>query len=133
MILISGPLPPPSVMVSSPSLTTSISLTWNQPQGADAVDGYVIYYSFQINECIREGNTVPLLPFVLKLNNGSQRSYTIINSTATPVEEDSSYTITITAVNSVGRSTPSNTASTTTAQAGKIFLEISIGEQLVIT
>lgn len=39
-----------------------------------------------------------------------------------PVEEDSDYNITITAVNSVGRSAPSNLAFTTTAQAGIAIL-----------
>ena len=105
-------------MVSASSPATSISLTWDQPQGAEAVEGYEINYSYQINECVREGNTVPLRPEMVTLNNGSLRSYTIMNSPI-PVEEDSSYTITITAFNSVGRSGPSNTVFTTTAQAGE--------------
>ena len=85
------------------------------------MDGYEINYSFQINECVDEGNTVSTPLMMVVLNNGSQRSYTILNSPDTPVEEDSSYTITITAVNSVGRSAPSNTAMSTTAQAGNIY------------
>ena len=106
-------------MVSRSSPATSISLTWDQPQGAEAVDGYEINYSYQINECVREGNTSPIPPVLVTLNNDSLRSYTVMNSPSTPVEEDSRYTITITAVNSVGRSGPSNTVSTTTAQAGE--------------
>ena len=108
-------------MVSLFSLATSISLTWDQPLGAETVNGYEINYTYEINECIREGNTAPIPPVVVMLNNGSQRSYTIMNSPGTPVEEDSSYTITITAVNSVGRSVPSNADFTTTAQAGNII------------
>ena len=123
--MISGSLPPPNLMVSPSSLATSISLTWAHPQGGEAVDGYEITYTFQINECVREGNTAPVSPTMVILNNGPQRSYTIMNSSDTLVEEDSDYTITITAVNSVGRSAPSNIASTSTAQAGNVFLEIS--------
>ena len=39
-----------------------------------------------------------------------------------PVEEDSNFMITMTAVNSITESPPSNTAVTTTAQAGKGLL-----------
>ena len=58
-------------------------------------------------------------PVVLMFNDSSLRSYTIMDSRDTPVEEDSRYTITITAFNSVGRNATSNIASTSTAQAGK--------------
>ena len=85
------------------------------------MDGYEINYRFQINECIRDGETASFLPVMVMLTNGSQRSYTIMNSSTTPVEEDSDYTITITAVNSVGRSATSNAAMSTTAQAGNIY------------
>ena len=127
---ISGSLPPPNVMVSPSSPATSISLTWDQPQGSEAIRGYEINYTFQVNECLREGNTAPIPPIVVTLNNGSQRSYTIMNSSATTVEEDSSYIITITAVNSVGRSVPSNTVYTITNDTGNVFLEITVGKQL---
>ena len=56
------------------------------------------------------------------LNDGALRSYTIINTPITfPVEEDSNYLITVSAVNSVTESNPSNTAFTTTAEAGELL------------
>ena len=119
-------------MVSASSPATSISLTWDQPQGAEAVEGYEINYNYQISECVREGNLVPIPPFLISLNNGSLRSYTIMNSPTTPVEEDSSYTITITAVNSVWRSGPSNTVSTTTAQAGEYLFLHKVRHSLMV-
>ena len=104
-------------MVPPSSPATSISLTWDQPQATEAIDGYNITYSYQINECIGEGTA--MATFVVMLNNGLQRNYTIMSSPDTPVEEDSRYTITITAINSAGRSAQSNTVFTTTRQAGK--------------
>ena len=56
------------------------------------------------------------------LNDGALRSYTIMNTPTSPVDEDSNYLITVTAVNSVTESNPSNTAFTTTAEAGKYFI-----------
>ena len=111
------------------SLATSISLTWDQPLGADAVDGFVINYSYIVNECINDGDNTPFLPVTLMLDNSSQRSYTIMNSDRIPVEEDSQYTITIRAVNSVGMSAQSNTAMTTTANAGECFCVLIISEK----
>ena len=105
-------------MVSPTSPPTSITLTWEQPEAPDAVDGYEINYSYDVIECLRDGDTQPFPPVTVTLNNGSLRNYTIMNSTTTPVEEDSQYNISITAVNSVGQSGPSNMAFTTTADAG---------------
>ena len=79
---------------------------------------YEINYSYDVIECVRDRDTRPFPPVTVTLNNGSLRSYTISNSPTTPVEEDSRYTISITAVNSVGGSGPSNMAFTTTADAG---------------
>ena len=115
------PLPPPTNLVVSSLSATSISLTWDQPLGADAVDGFMITYTYEVNEC-RDENPKPFPPVTVTLNNGSLRGYTITNSSLSPVEEDSVFTISVTAVNSVTESNPSNTATTTTAQAGKCFL-----------
>ena len=88
-------------MVSSPT-PTSITLTWEQPQGASAVDSYEINYDRIVNEC---GGNIGSFPTVtVILDNGSLRSYTLTNSSSTPVEEDSRYYITLRAVNSVTRS-----------------------------
>ena len=47
-----------------------------------------------------------------------------MNSSTSPVEEDSNYLITVSAVNSVTESNPSNTAFTTTAEAGEITIHV---------
>ena len=92
---------PTALMVSSPT-PTSITLIWEQPEGADAVDGYEIGYDRIVNEC---GGDIGSFPTVtVMLNSGSLRSYTLTNSSSTPVEEDSRHFITLRAVNSVTRS-----------------------------
>ena len=122
ILLPAAPLPSPTnLIVSRRSLPTSISLTWDQPLGADTVTSYRIVYSYTVNECIGE-DTRPIPPVTVVLNNGALRSYTITNNPTSPVDEDSNYLITVTAVNSVTESNPSNTAITTTAEAGKYFI-----------
>ena len=100
------------------SPATSISLTWDQPLGADAVNGFKISYTYEVNEC-RDENPLPYASVTVTLNNGSLRGYTIINSSLSLVEEDSVFTISVTAVNSVTESIPSNIVTTTTGEAGK--------------
>ena len=86
------------------------------------MNGFKITYTYEINEC-RDENTLPFPPVTVTLNNRSLRGHTIVNSSLSPVEEDSVFTVSVTAVNSVTESHPSNTATTNTAQAGKyIFL-----------
>ena len=122
ILLPAAPLPSPTnLIVSHQSPATSISLTWDQPLGADAVTSYRIVYSYTINECTGE-DARPFPAVTVVLNNGALRSYTIMNTSITsPVQEDSNYLITVTAVNSVTESNPSNIAITTTTQAGKNF------------
>ena len=62
------------------------------------------------------------LPVSVILSDGALRSYTIMNSSTSPVEEDSSYMITVRAVSNVTESNPSNSACTTTAEAGEDLL-----------
>ena len=121
ILLLTAPLPSPTnLIVSRRSPATSICLIWDQPLGADAVTRYKIVYSYTVNECIGE-DTRPIPPVTVVLNDDALRSYTIINNLISPVDEDSNYLFTVTAVNSVTESNPSNTAFTTTAQAGKYF------------
>ena len=82
------------------------------------MNGYEINYSYDVIECLRDGDTRPFPPVTVFIKNGSLRNYTVMNSPTTPVEEDSQYNISITAVNSVGQSGPSNIVVTTTADAG---------------
>ena len=113
-LIISGPLPPPTdLLVSRPSLATSISLSWTQRLGANAIQGYQINYSYTINECPRDSVGRIMQGSV---NVGDVRTYNF--SSQTSVEEDSVYSITVTAINSVVRSIPSATRMKTTAPAG---------------
>ena len=86
---------------------------WEYPEET-AVDGFNISYTFTFNECGGFEQTASVL-----LSDSSLRSYTITNNSATPVEEDSRYTITMVAVNGTSMSESSNTAEHTTPPAGK--------------
>ena len=81
------------------------------------MDGYEINYRYFIEECESEGGR-PFLPVIVLVNDGTLRRYTLNNSASSPVEEDSLFRITLTAVNSVTRSVPSQPTMATTAEAG---------------
>ena len=110
-------LSPPTNLRAVTITPTSITLTWEQPEGADAVDRYEISYRYLIEECESEGGRM-FPAATVSVNDGTLRRYTLNNSASTPVEEDSLFRITLTAVNSVTRSVPSQPAITTTAEAG---------------
>ena len=121
-LILSGPLPPPTdLLVSRSSLATSISLSWTQPLaiGADAINSYQINYNYTINECSRDSVSRIMQGSV---NVGNVRTYNLSNSPQTSVEEDSVYSITVTAINNVVSSIPSATKMTTTAPAGMSVL-----------
>ena len=80
--------------------STSITINWTQNLSSD-VFWYELRYNFTIEECYSENAS--------KWINGSLTSYTLKNSSETPVEEDSAYDIFLTAVNSDGRSEASTT------------------------
>ena len=96
----------------------SISLNWAQPEGAHAVDRYEISYSFVVAECVRDGVTTTDPTVTVILNEGFRRSYTISNSSATPVEEDSQYTISLRATNAIATSEKVSINMTSTLTAG---------------
>ena len=87
------------------------------------MDRYEINYRYFVEECDLEGGRV-YPPVTVSVSDGTLRRYTLNNSASTPVEEDSVFRITLTAVNHVTRSVPSQPAMTTTAEAGtcSIFL-----------
>ena len=117
------PLPPLAILSISSPTPTSITLTWDQPVGADAVDSYEIGYEHSIHECRDEG--MGNFPAITVMGvNGSLRSYTLTNSSSTPVEEDSTFFITLTAVNSVTRSEPTPPAQVMTADAGNQLVNL---------
>ena len=132
-LILSGPLPPPTdLLVSRPPLATSISLSWTQPLGADAINSYQINYSYTINECSRDSVGRIMQGSV---NVGNVRTYNLSNSSQTPVEEDSVYSITVTAINNVVSSIPSATRMTTTAPAGMSvlsFICMSVLDDVVV-
>ena len=113
-------LPPPTNLRAT-ATATSITLTWEQPEEANAVEKYEINYLYIIEECQFEGGrTFPSV--TVSVNDGTLRRYTINSSALTPVEEDSDFRITLTAVNSLTRSGLSQPALTRTAEAGIIIL-----------
>lgn len=115
--LLTVPLPPP-VNLMADGMTTSIHLTWEQPDGsADAVGSYEINYMYTVDECRSEGGNFSPVTVTLSNHYGSLRSYTLNNSLLTPVEEDSIYSITLIARNSVTESR-SDTTLTATHNAG---------------
>ena len=101
--------------MGTPTAVTSITLTWMQPGGPE-VESYEINYSYILNEC--SGVRDPQV--TVTLSNSSLRSYTIENGPETPVEEDSEYSISLIAINSVGRSPASDTR-VTTDEAGTCY------------
>ena len=114
-----APLPPPTNLRATIGTSPiSITLTWEQPEGANAVDRYEINYRYTINECVNEEGSFP--PVIVSVNDGTLRRFTLNNSASTPVEEDSEFRITLTAVNSEARSLPSQPAMIGTADAGTI-------------
>ena len=82
--------------------STSITINWMQNLSSD-VFWYELRYNFTINECYSENNEW------IDMIDGSLTSYTLRNSSETPVEEDSVYSIFLKAVNSDGRSKASTT------------------------
>ena len=85
------------------------------------MDKYEINYLYIIEECQLEGGrTFPSV--TVSVNDGTLRRYTVNDSALTPVEEDSVFRITLTAVNSVTRSGTSQPAMTTTAEAGSVLI-----------
>ena len=105
----SAPPSSPTGLSSSSIQSTFITLTWSQPTG-DIVDSYIITYSFTIRVCgVTGGSTVMV--------GGSSREYTL-----TDLEENSDYTISITARNEAGDSPPTTTIMATTSRAGNYYI-----------
>ena len=100
----SGPPSSPTMLTTSPQ-STSITLTWSQSLG-DVVDSYQISYSFIIGGCGVGGGHVSTV-------NGSSREYTF-----TGLEENSNYTINVTAMNGTGSSPPATTTARTAIAGG---------------
>ena len=101
-------LPAAPTIIDISSESTSITITWEQDLSSDVL-WYEIQYNFSIREC--QDNIWNAWNVII--NDGSLRNYTLVNSTDTPVEEDSDYFIMLTAVNSDGKSEPVTTETST--------------------
>ena len=95
--------------VSSDSTTaTSLSLSWSVPSGS-VVDEYLIQWVRDTSGTCPDEDTDSTT-----ISGGSATSHTIPG-----LEEDSTYTITVTASNTAGSSNVSNTVTAMTGEAGK--------------
>ena len=83
-----------NVMASS----TSITITWDQNTTSDVI-WYELRYNFTIRGCEIQSDN-----YTIDMIEGSRRNYTLENSTTTPVEEYSAYTIFLSANNYDGAS-----------------------------
>ena len=90
---------PAPINLSASAEATSISLTWEQPPHFDGVESYEITYNYTVHEC-KAGSDQDFSTVNVHVTlSGFLQNYTILNSTATPVEEDSTYSISLTAAN----------------------------------
>ena len=93
------------VLMGATDISTTIALSWTQT--GSSVDGYTVSYNYTIRTC----GSGPVSGSE-EISDGNARSFTL-----TDLEEDSDYTITLTAISAAGQLT-SNQISTTTATAG---------------
>jgi predicted phage tail protein len=77
-----------NLQVTTPTATT-LTVTWTA--SAD-IEQFEVTYSYTVNRCSDTGG-----PVTANITNGSMRSYTLNN-----LNEDSRYTITVRAINTVG-------------------------------
>ena len=96
------------VLMDATATSTTIELSWTQ--SGSSVDSYTLSYTYTIRRC----GSGPVSRSE-GISNGNARSFTL-----TVVEEDSDYSITLTAI-SAARQLTSNQISTTTDTAG-IFM-----------
>ena len=85
--------------------------------GVDDVENYEITYNYTVHECRSESDSNNFSTVNITLTE-SLRNYTILNSPVTPVEEDSTYTISLMATNrSTGERSEATTVLVTTYTA----------------
>ena len=99
------------------STATTISFSWTQP-GSD-VDSYTVSYTHIIKQC---GSGVVSELQSIRLSDGSSaRSYELSG-----LEEDSDYTITLTAITPAGTASSQISATTNTAGIGHTLLLLTM-------
>ena len=113
----------PSTPTAVMTYNDSISISWNQ-QNQDVVTRYEINYSYTVNHCPQYR---PVQNTIVNVS-GSMRIYTLLNTSENPIEEDSIYTITITAINPAGRSRASTGVLYTLPSGGCLlcFVELNL-------
>ena len=94
-------------------------ITWIQPEGEQIVN-YEMAYLYVVRNCSNDEILPQYRTLDRRLIDGSAMQYILANSTLTPVEEYSDYTIYLTAVSARGRSSQSTTTTATTQQSGKL-------------
>ena len=108
------PAVPTITNVSSNS--TSFTITWEQDPSGDNVTLYELYCIFSIRECPDE----IISGWNVMIDNSSLRSFAVMSSVETPVEEDSVYNISLAAVNLAGRKFSPQFTILTTPGAGEL-------------
>ena len=93
------------VLMDATATSTTIALSWTQ--SGSSVDSYTVSYNYTIRRCGSDPESGSE-----EISDGNARSFTW-----TDLEEDSDYTITLTAISLTGQLT-SNQISTTTNTAG---------------
>lgn len=106
------------------AMSDSITFLWEQDF---EIDTYEIQYNFVIKEC--QGDITEFWNVTI---NGSLRNFTLENSTDTPVEEDSIYTIYLTAKTSDGRGETSILSDIITERAGVIKIIMHFNNKLFL-
>ena len=109
-MIISAPSTPTVTMAVS-QFPTTITLTWTQPEG-EIVNSYELFFSYQ-GPCDRFTHTHTTTV------DGITRQYTL-----TGLQEFSTYTINITAVNDGGRSAVTSQSVTTIAEGRLYFSSV---------
>ena len=93
------------VLMDATATSTTIAFSWTQ--SGSSVDNYTVSYTYTIRQC-----GLGPMSKIEEISDGNARSFNLND-----LEEDSDYTITLTAINSAGQLT-SNQISTTTKSAG---------------
>ena len=93
-------------LMDTAATSTTIALSWTQ--SGSSVDSYTVSYIYTIRRC----GSGHLSGSEEEINDGNARSFTL-----TDLEEDSDYTISLTAISEAGQLT-SNQITVTTTSAG---------------
>ena len=92
------------VLMDATATSTTIALNWTQ--SGSSVDSYTVSYTYTIRRC----GSGPVSGSE-DISDGNARSFTL-----TDLEEDSDYTITLTAISAAGQLTSNQITTTTTAR-----------------